>query len=134
MSNRHIFFPIAALLGALAVALGAFGAHGLEGKLDPSSLQTYKTGVQYHFIHLIPLLLIPFLPNGRFKVRLLLAGWLFLLGIVLFSGSLYLLSTRDLTGLKVAWLGPVTPIGGLLFIGGWVALALSHPFAEKPTT
>ncbi|MBX3050758.1 MAG: DUF423 domain-containing protein [Caldilineaceae bacterium] len=115
------FLFLGALLGALAVALGAFGAHALKARLTPENLVTFETGVRYHFYHSFALLaagLVQFLfpPAGA----AVLAGWLFLTGIVLFSGSLYWLS---LGGPR--WLGPVTPLGGLALIAGWIALALA---------
>jgi uncharacterized membrane protein YgdD (TMEM256/DUF423 family) len=113
------FLFLAALLGALAVALGAFGAHALKARLTPEKLVTFETGVRYHFYHTFALLVV-----GLVQVTLpgagttALAGWLFLAGIVLFSGSLYWLA---LGGPR--WLGPITPLGGLALIGGWIALA-----------
>ena len=116
---------MAALLGAFAVALGAFGAHGLKPLLSEDAMDVYHTGVQYHFYHVFALLFLS--TSGRFKNSLIAASYyLFTFGILLFSGSLYLLSCRDLLGW--GWLsimGPITPIGGLLFIIGWLTLALA---------
>lgn len=117
---------ITALLGALAVALGAFGAHRLETKLDVNQLDTYQKAVQYHFVHVLALLAVVALyPKVPFSSTTW-AGILFIVGIVLFSGSLYLWSTRTLTGLE-GWrfLVFLTPIGGLSFIAGWISLAWS---------
>ena len=115
-----IFLLIAALSGLIAVALGAFGAHGLKGYLAPYLMDVYQTGVQYQFYHTLALLVVAVLAL-RAPVRALsVAGWCFTLGIVLFSGSLYLLA---LSGTH--WLGAVTPIGGLAFLVGWAALAYS---------
>jgi uncharacterized membrane protein YgdD (TMEM256/DUF423 family) len=106
---------VAALLG---VALGAFGAHALRDRLTPDLLTVFETGVRYHFYHALGLLAAAYAaarwPDGAAG----LAGWLFIAGIVLFSGSLYLLA---LTGTR--WLGAITPLGGLAFIAGWAALA-----------
>lgn len=114
------------ILGAIAVILGAFGAHGLEDQISPDSLDTYKTGVLYHFLHVF-IGLIAVLTSRQQSGRLLIIGcWSFLLGILLFSGSLYLLSTTELTGLNLNFLGPVTPIGGLLFISGWITIAIHY--------
>jgi len=119
MSNP--FFSIGALLGGLAVALGAFGAHGLKARLAPDQLATFETGVRYHLYHAFALLVV-----GVVQVVLpgaggaALAGWLFVAGILLFSGSLYWLALGG-----PHWLGPVTPLGGLALIGGWLVLALS---------
>lgn len=115
----------AALLGALAVMLGAFGAHGLRNYLQPQQIEIWNKGVQYHFYHVFALLLLAALPLP--KNNLIYASyWCFTLGILFFSGSLYLLSCRE--ALKWNWLsimGPITPVGGLLFIAGWVMLALA---------
>lgn len=119
------------LFGFLAVILGAFGAHALESQLGPSQVETFKTGVQYHFYHTLALFLVALLmqhqPNNR---RLRITAWCFILGILLFSGSLYLLSTRPISGLEAGWLGPITPIGGTFFIVGWLFLIIST-FASK---
>ena len=114
----------AALLGALAVALGAFGAHGLTGKLTDLQLATYRTAVDYHFYHTLALLVVGFVRTRSDQVWLRRAAVLFVAGVVCFSGSLYLLSCRELLGLGTGWrwLGPVTPVGGLFFLLGWAAL------------
>jgi uncharacterized membrane protein YgdD (TMEM256/DUF423 family) len=105
---------------ALAVALGAFGAHGLKPHLSTEMIQTYKTGVEYHFYHALGLLLIGVLAVS-FPSDLLKWAAIFLAaGIVLFSGSLYVLAV---TGIKV--LGAITPLGGLSFIAGWVLLLVA---------
>lgn len=116
-----IFFLIGSLLGGIGVALGAFGAHGLRGILAPEQLQTFQTGVTYQMYHAFALLLTSF-ALARFSGSRLpvYAGWLFVAGVVLFSGSLYLLSV---TGTR--WWGAVTPFGGLAFIAGWVLLAMA---------
>jgi len=116
---------IAALLLMSAVFIGAFGAHGLKEKLDPVQLNSYLTGVQYLYYHSFALLIIGLLClSGKMTEKSLnLTAYLFLSGILFFSGSIFLLSTRNLTGLSVGFLGPITPIGGLLFAGGWLSLA-----------
>ena len=112
--------PTAALLGALAVALGAFGAHGLKGRLSPDALAWWHTAATYHLIHALAMLAVglavPHLPRRS----LALAGWLFGLGVAIFSGSLY---TMALT--EVRWLGAITPLGGLAFIAAWLLTAFS---------
>ena len=109
----------AGLLGALGVAAGAFGAHALKSRLDDYALGVYQTAVQYHFYHSLALLAVGIIALGQPSSALLRsAGWLFLLGIVVFSGSLYLLSFSG-----VRWLGAVTPLGGLAFIAAWACLA-----------
>jgi uncharacterized membrane protein YgdD (TMEM256/DUF423 family) len=112
------FLIFASINGALAVMLGAFGAHALKSMLGPQALQTWHTAVQYHFVHVLALLAVAIiLKMGRVSVAGKIAGLAFMLGIVLFSGSLYWLA---LDGPKI--LGPITPLGGLSFIVGWVAL------------
>lgn len=115
----------AAVFGAIAVVLGAFGAHGLRAYLQPQQIEIWNKGVQYHFYHVFALLFLAILPLS--KNNLVFASyWCFTLGIVFFSGSLYLLACRE--ALKWDWLkimGPITPVGGLLFIAGWVTLALA---------
>jgi uncharacterized membrane protein YgdD (TMEM256/DUF423 family) len=122
--NKQIIIT-AALFGVLAVTLGAFGAHGLKAILTPDHLETWHTAVQYHFYHVFALLFLS--TFARFKSGLILASYyLFSFGILLFSGSLYLLSCRDALGWSwLPVLGPVTPVGGLLFISGWITLALA---------
>jgi uncharacterized membrane protein YgdD (TMEM256/DUF423 family) len=119
---------LSGILGILAVVLGAFGAHALETRLDADQLSTYKTGVQYHFYHLLAIMACLALSEGKKAgVWLHRAGWLFVLGIVLFSGSVYILACKDLLGVA-AWtkvIGPITPIGGTFFILGW-ACVLVH--------
>lgn len=115
-----IFLLIAALSGLIAVALGAFGAHGLKGYLAPYLMDVYQTGVQYQFYHTLALLAVAVLALREPGRALSVAGWCFTFGIVLFSGSLYLLAFSG-----THWLGAVTPIGGLAFLVGWAALAYS---------
>src|SRR5690349_6669442 len=108
---------IAGVTGALGVALGAFGAHALRGRIAEDLLAAYRTGVEYHLVHAVALL--AFAASGRASSgRAGLPGWLFLAGIVLFSGSLY---AMVLTGQR--GFGALTPFGGLCFIGGWLTLA-----------
>jgi len=107
----------ASVLLAMAVGIGAFGAHGLKLQISNEMLQIYKTGVEYHFYHALGLLLIGVLAVAVPSLSLKWPFILFLAGIILFSGSLYLLAV---TGLKV--LGAITPLGGLSFIAGWILL------------
>jgi uncharacterized membrane protein YgdD (TMEM256/DUF423 family) len=112
---------IVAIFGALAVILGAFGAHALKPLLNDAQTDVFRTATLYHFVHLMPMLVIAFLPSSS-KV-LHWSFYLFLAGIICFSGSLYLLSTKHLIGGEY-WniVGPITPLGGLLFIAGWLNL------------
>ncbi len=122
--NRQIIIT-AAVLGMLGVIAGAFAAHGLKPHLTAHQLEIWHTGVQYQFYHVFAILFLS--TFGRFRNSFIAASYyLFTLGIILFSGSLYLLACADL--LRWGWLaimGPVTPIGGLMFIAGWVTLALA---------
>ena len=115
-----LFLRLAALLGALTVAIGAFGAHGLKPKLTEYQLNIFEKAVQYQFVHTLALLAVGLLlqqqPDNAWLQR---AGWGFVLGIAFFSGSLYLLACRDLLAFPVGWAGPITPLGGLSFIAGW---------------
>ena len=112
------FLTLASTSGLLAVAFGAFGAHALKARLDDYSLGVFETAVQYQFYHSLALLGVGILLLHQPQVALLRSsGWLFLVGMILFSGSLYLLA---LSGVK--WLGAVTPLGGLAFIAGWGCL------------
>ena len=111
---------VGAVSGFVAVALGAFGAHGLKGRLTPEALQTFEVGVRYQLIHALALLLVGLLAARGPTTALTVAGWCFLSGTLLFSGSLYGLS---LTGIRA--FGPITPIGGVAFLAGWAALAKS---------
>lgn len=108
---------LGAALMALAVALGAFGAHGLKSRVGEDLLAIWQTGVTYHAWHALGLLIVGVLMQAQVTARTPIAAWLFLVGIVVFSGSLYLMT---LTGAR--WLGAITPIGGLSFIAGWLAL------------
>jgi len=113
----------ASISGALAVVLGAFGAHALKAVLQPSDIENWKTAVSYHFYHTFALLFLSILPLKQGSKAL--PYWCFTIGIVLFAGSIYLLSSRTITGLYLSILGPLTPIGGLFFIIGWLSLALT---------
>ena len=110
---------IGALLMALGVGMGAFGAHGLRSRLDTYSMSIYEKAVFYHFIHALGILLVSLLARTMAitQVAESRVGWLLLIGIVVFSGSLY---TLALTGFRI--LGAITPIGGLAFIIGWLVL------------
>jgi uncharacterized membrane protein YgdD (TMEM256/DUF423 family) len=122
--NKRIIIT-ASLFGIMAVILGAFGAHGVRERISPEEMKTWETAVQYHFYHIFALLFLS--TFSRVRSRLIsISYWFFTAGIVLFSGSLYLLAAKSLTGIaETAILGPITPIGGLCFIIGWIALLLA---------
>lgn len=115
---ERVFFAVGAVLAGLGVAAGAFGAHGLRARLEPEMLVVYETAVRYQMYHALALLAVGWAAGRWPGSGAALAGWLFVTGIVVFSGSLYVLA---LTGTR--WLGAVTPLGGLAFLAGWVALA-----------
>lgn len=123
---QKTFMAWGAVFMALSVAIGAFGAHMLEGKLTVDEMAVYETGVHYHMIHGIAVI-ITGLAAGLFgeSRKLFWAGVLFSAGIIIFSGSLYVLS---LSGIK--WLGAITPIGGVSFIAGWLIL-MSSAWSRK---
>ncbi|MEH7379470.1 DUF423 domain-containing protein [Bacillus sp. JJ1533] len=116
-----LFLILGAINAFLAVALGAFGAHGLEGKITEKYLKTWNTAVQYQMFHAIGLFVVAFLVDKFSQVSLITtAGWSLLVGIILFSGSLYVLSV---SGIKI--LGAITPLGGVAFLLGWVLLMVA---------
>ncbi|MBT7879635.1 MAG: DUF423 domain-containing protein [Gammaproteobacteria bacterium] len=111
-------FLFAAFAGALGVVLGAFGAHALRGSIEPRLIETFQTAVQYQLIHALALLLVSLTIGWLGQSQALeISAYAFMAGIVLFSGSLY-----GLVLTEMRWLGPVTPLGGLCFIVGWLAL------------
>ena len=111
-----LFFILASLFSFFGVALGAFAAHMLKQKLSPDMFNIFEVGVRYHMYHALGLFVVAWAASHISNAQV--AGWLFVAGIFLFSGSLYLLS---ITGIK--WLGAVTPFGGLCFLAGWLYLA-----------
>lgn len=112
------FLVIGALSALLGVAAGAFGAHGLRERLSADLLATFETGARYQMYHAFALIAVAWAQTRWPDSLLATSGWLFVLGTLLFSGSLYLLS---LTGIR--WLGAITPLGGVAFLGGWLLLA-----------
>ncbi len=123
--NRS-FLITAALLGALSVILGAFGAHALKSKMSPDALEIFETSVRYQFYHVFALLAVGVLYQYIPSNLILWSGRLFIIGIILFCGSLYMLTYFKASGnQQMNWLGAVTPFGGLCFIGGWLLLALA---------
>jgi uncharacterized membrane protein YgdD (TMEM256/DUF423 family) len=118
----QIFLTIAAIFGGLSVAGGAFGAHAWREKISARSLEIFDTGARYQMYHAIALLLVAILISRLENppTTLLVSGWLFIIGVVIFSGSLYAIS---LTGIKS--LGAIAPLGGLALMAGWAALAIA---------
>lgn len=117
----RIYPAIAAFLGMLTIILGAFGAHALKDQLEPESLQSFETGVRYMMFHVLGILLINFSPllSQSSKIRI---SQLFLIGIVLFSGSIFVIATGMIQA-KIIWF--ITPLGGLFFVLGWLIATLS---------
>lgn len=116
-----LFVSLGSINALIAVALGAFGAHGLENRLSTEMLSIFETGVKYHFYHALGLLAVGMIATQLPESGLLKwSGWLMFAGIIIFSGSLYILSV---SGIK--WLGAITPIGGTAFIVAWLLLAIA---------
>ncbi|MBO0998872.1 DUF423 domain-containing protein [Bacillus sp. SD075] len=115
-----LFIIFGALNGFIAVALGAFGAHGLEGKIPDKYLETWQTAVQYQMFHAVGLLVLGLLAGKISSPLINWSGWLMLIGIILFSGSLFVLSV---TQIKV--LGAITPLGGVSFLVAWVLMIIA---------
>ena len=126
---RRSWLAMGALIALVAVMAGAFGAHGLRGMVSARGLEVFQTAVTYQMYHAIALILVALLFAAGLSQRLLaMAGGFFLAGILLFSGSLYLLVLTD-----IRWVGPVTPLGGVCFMVGWavlVAAALRRPATQ----
>ena len=121
--RENRIFGIGALLAFFGVAAGAFGAHALKDQLTTSQLAIYQTGVQYHLLHALALVAV----GAQTRVDAKWPGWLFIAGVVIFSGSLYALAITGTT-----WWGAVTPIGGVCFLAGWLILSMKA-FSAKPT-
>jgi uncharacterized membrane protein YgdD (TMEM256/DUF423 family) len=120
------FIIIASFLGALAVALGAFGAHGLKNYATPAMLTTYETAVKYQFYHVFALSFTGILYAYFPSTLLVMSGKFFIAGTAIFSGSLYLLTLVSIVGQnQYKWLGAITPIGGLLLIIAWILMGIS---------
>lgn len=126
------YIKLGAFLGALSVLIGAFGAHLLKKYLAPDVLATFHTGVNYQFYHSLALIVTGILLKRYPNNMVMWAGRLFMLGIILFSGSLYLLTLmQSFKGMDLGAFGLLTPLGGLMFVGGWLALMLGIP-SSKP--
>jgi uncharacterized membrane protein YgdD (TMEM256/DUF423 family) len=119
--DKKIAF-ISSILAAITIAIGAFGAHGLKEVVSADSLTTFEVGVRYQMYHSISLLLISFATVISSKARKMVFLF-FIFGIIFFCGSIYLLALKEVLPFSVSFLGPITPIGGILFIIGWLRLA-----------
>ena len=117
---ERTFLALGAVFAALGVAAGAFGAHGLKGRLSPDMLAVFETAARYQMYHALGLLAVAWAASRWPQPAVTIAGWCMVAGILVFSGSLYVLSV---TGIR--WLGAITPLGGLAFMAGWLALALA---------
>lgn len=121
MEKGRLFFALGCIAAALGVAAGAFGAHGLKNILTPEMLAVYETAVRYQIYHAFGLIVVGILLKlFSENSRLVIAGWCFVAGIILFSASLYALTLTN-----IRWFGAITPIGGIAFIVGWLMLAFS---------
>jgi uncharacterized membrane protein YgdD (TMEM256/DUF423 family) len=114
----RVFFALGAVAAFIGVALGAFAAHGLKARLDANLLATFEIGVRYQMYHALALLAVAWASSKWPGAWVNASGWLFIAGILVFSGTLYALA---LTGVR--WLGAITPLGGLAFLAGWLCLA-----------
>jgi uncharacterized membrane protein YgdD (TMEM256/DUF423 family) len=123
-STAKRFLTLGCLLGMTAVMIGAFGSHVIKPLLADNQFQLFETGVKYHFYHTFAIISAAFVSRYGSRRWSQAAGWLFFSGILFFSGSLYLMSMGDLLGapdIKI-FLGPLTPVGGALLIGGWASM------------
>lgn len=128
---NKFFLTWGAIFGMLSVMLGAMAAHALKARVSEAELQIFETGVRYQFYHAFALILVGILCNFYRAKLLKYAGYFFIAGIVFFSGSLYGLMMVKASGLAgFNWLGPITPIGGMFFIAGWLFMLIS--FFQKP--
>ena len=131
MNTKNVI-TIACLSALIAVMLGALGAHALKQHLSNDQLASFETGVKYQFYHSLAILLLAALSDKLNPKRSVLAFRFFIAGMVLFSGSIYLLSLRDLIGLaSFKWLGPLTPFGGLCLMSGWICFLWAANSANK---
>lgn len=117
---------VGSAMALLAVALGAFASHALENIVTPEHIETFQIGVRYQFYHAFAVIAVSILLHIRKTKYLTTAGWFFIFGTILFSGSLYLLTFQDeMFQFPIGFVGPLTPIGGVLFIVGWVFFFLA---------
>jgi uncharacterized membrane protein YgdD (TMEM256/DUF423 family) len=117
-------------MSGLAVVFGAFGAHALSDRLEPPAIEVFKTGVQYQMYHGLALILTGILLKSKPSKNIANAAVSFIIGIFLFSGSLYLITIGKITNNEFSWIGPITPLGGLAFIIGW-GLMVYHQISKR---
>lgn len=127
---QKTFLVFASFSAAITVALGALGAHYLKsqiatGLMTVEQIQSFDTGVKYQMYHSLALILLGIIFEKNPSRILKISGYLFMIGILFFSGSIYLLSTQHLSEINFKWMGPVTPLGGICFIAGWILFAVS---------
>jgi uncharacterized membrane protein YgdD (TMEM256/DUF423 family) len=125
MKKYTTTLQLAAILGAITVVIGAFGAHGLRPNLSADAFNSFETAVKYQFYHVLALLFVGLLQAKSNTTTLVRVAQCFIIGIVLFSGSIYFLATKALHNISVPLIGIITPIGGVFFIVGWLLLAWS---------
>jgi len=118
------------VMAGLGVIFGAFGAHALKETLEPQDLEAFKTGVQYQMFHALALIFTGMMLKSKPSKNLANAALCFILGIFLFSGSLYIITIGKATSNNLTWLGPITPIGGISFIVGWI-LVVYHQLSKR---
>ena len=123
MNNKN-WLVAATLLAGLAVILGAFGAHGLKSLVSPQQIETFKTGVQYHFYHALALAVAVLISQFVDNVPIRRSFLMFTFGILCFSGSLYGFTLAEILGTEARWMSIITPLGGVFFILGWLNLTL----------
>ena len=125
-SMHKLFLILASILGGLSVILGAFGAHGLKKIVSAESVATFETGVRYQFYHCFALFIVAILFEKFANKWMAAAGWMFIIGIILFSGSLYLLTyLKSTNAVGLRGVGIITPIGGLFFVAGWLLMLIA---------
>ena len=118
MNSERLFLALGGVSAFIGVAAGAFGAHGLKSRVSAEMLVIFETGVRYQMYHAFALLFVAWVSSRFSGSAAAAAGWLFVVGTILFSGSLYVLSLTE-----TRWLGAITPLGGVAFLGGWLCLA-----------
>ncbi len=119
------FLIIGSTFALIAILLGAFGAHALKNIVDTYSIDIFETGIRYQFYHALALIILGFVSDKVTSSNLKYSGYLFIGGIILFSGSLYTIALKDVVHINLIWIGPITPIGGALFIIGWILFLLA---------